>query len=72
MKAVDYRNHVSTDHRGHHRDGLMSDGCICEHAGGMDEAVNIKIWWFAAEGESSGLHEEKASQSETLRHEMKD
>ena len=32
MKAVDYRNHVSTDHRSHHCDGLMSNGCICKHA----------------------------------------
>lgn len=27
----------------------------------MDEAVNIRIWRFAAEGEWSGLHEEKSS-----------
>ena len=67
MEAVDYRDNVSTDHRSHHCDGLMADVGLRANLGDMDKDVNIRIWRFAAEEESTAVHEEQSLVGKPIR-----
>ena len=47
--------------------GSCQTGAFASKPGRLDEAVNIRIRRFAAEGESSGLHEEKSGVGKPIR-----